>query len=220
MEQQNKLKESTIRFFHDLFDLLVVNCLWLLCCLPVITIGPAACGMYTVTLKLAREEPVNPLKDFLRGMKRNFKAGVLLELIVAVLLAFTAGDLWFAQLQTGWLQTLYLVLGLVTGMACMVIIGYAFPLQAMFEAPLKRQLLNALKLTAVAPGKTILIWVILLIPVIAGLSIQLEILKLVGVLYLIVGFSGPAYGASRILRNIFDRVSGASGEAVELNPEK
>ena len=76
MEQQNKLKESTIRFFHDLFDLLLVNCLWLMCCLPVVTIGPATCGMYAVTLKLAREEPVNPLKDFLRGLRDNFKAGV------------------------------------------------------------------------------------------------------------------------------------------------
>ena len=220
MEQQNVLKESTIRFFHELFDLLVVNCLWLLCCLPVITVGPAACGMYTVTLKLAREEPVNPLKDFLLGMKRNFKAGLLLEIIAAALLVFTAGDLWFAQLQSGWLQALYLGLALLTGMACMVVIGYAFALQAMFEAPLKTQLLNALKLALVAPGKTVLIWVVLLIPVIAALSIQLEILKAVGVLYLIIGFSGPAYGASRILRDVFDRVRGSSGADAAATAEK
>lgn len=220
MEQQNKLKESTIRFFHDLFDLLLVNCLWLLCCLPVITIGPATCGMYAVTLKLAREEPVNPLKDFLRGLRDNFKAGVLLELLVAVLVVFTAGDLWFAQLQSSWMQTLYITLALVTGMACLILISYVFPLQAMFRAPLKIQILNALKLTAVAPVKSILLWAVLSVPVVAALTLPLEVLKLIGVMYLIVGFSGPAYGASRILRDIFDRVNGTPDEVVPPTAEK
>ena len=220
MEQQNVLKESTIRFFHELFDLLLVNCLWLVCCLPIVTIGPATCGMYTVTLKLAREEPVNPLKDFLRGLWRNFKAGLLLELIVAALAVFVAGDLWFAQLQSGWVQTLYVTLALVTGMACLILIGYTFALQAMFHAPLKTQLINALKLTVVAPVKTILIWVILSVPVVAALTLPVDILKVIGFLYLIVGFSGPVYGASRILRNIFDRVNGTSDEAVPPTAEK
>ena len=220
MEQQNKLKESTIRFFHDLFDLLLVNCLWLMCCLPVVTIGPATCGMYAVTLKLAREEPVNPLKDFLRGLRDNFKAGVLLELLLVVLVAFTAGDLWFAQLQNGWMQTMYITLALVTGMACLILIGYAFPLQAMFRAPLKIQILNALKLTVVAPVKTILIWVVLSVPLVAALTLPLEVLKVIGVMYLIVGFSGPAYGASRILRDIFDRVNGTPDEDVPPTAEK
>ena len=220
MEQQNKLKESTIRFFHDLFDLLLVNCLWLLCCLPVITIGPATCGMYAVTLKLAREEPVNPLKDFLRGLRDNFKAGVLLELLVVLLVAFLAGDLWFAQLQSGWMQTLYITLALVTGMACLILISYAFPLQAMFRAPLKIQILNALKLTAVAPVKSILLGVVLSVPVVAALTLPLEVLKVIGVVYLIVGFSGPAYGASRILRDIFDRVNGTPDEDVPPTAEK
>jgi len=80
MEQQNKLKESTLGFFHDLFDLMVVNWLWILCCIPVITIGPATCGLYSVTLKLARDEPVNPAKEFFQSVKRNFKAGLVLEL--------------------------------------------------------------------------------------------------------------------------------------------
>lgn len=220
MEQQNKLKESTIRFFHDLFDLLVVNCLMLLCCLPVITIGPATCGMYAVTLKLAREEPVNPLKDFLRGLRDNFKAGVLLELLVGLLLVFAAGDLWYAQLQGGWIQTMYITLGLATGMVCLIFISYTFPLQAMFRAPLKTQILNALKLAVVAPGKTILLWVVLSVPVVAALSLPLEVLKLIGVVYLIAGFSGPAYGASCILRKVFDRVNGTPDEDVPPTAEK
>ncbi len=210
MEQQNKLKDSTLRFFHDLFDLMVVNCLWILCCLPVITIGPATCGMYAVTLKLARDEPQNPAKDFFQSLKHNFKAGIVLELAAALPLVVAAGDIWFALQQTGFMKSLYFALAAIAVMLCLCLVSYAFALQAMFENTLKHQILNALKLALVAPGKTILIWVILLIPVIAALTMQPAVLQVIGFLYLVMGFSGPAYAASRILRNIFDRVNGAS----------
>ena len=210
MEQQNKLKDTTLRFFHDLFDLMVVNWLWILCCIPIITIGPATCGLYTVTLKLAREEPVNPAKDFFQGLKRNFKAGLVLELAAAGPLAIALGDFWFAVQQTGFFKSLYLALAVLFTMVSLSLIGYGFALQAMFDNTIRQQILNAFKLALVAPGKTILIWVILLIPVIAALTLTPAILQVIGFLYLVMGFSGPVYGASRIHRNIFDRVMGAS----------
>lgn len=209
MAQQNKLKDSLLSFFHNLFDLIVVNWLWLLCCLPVITIGPATCAMYHVTLRLARGDPVNLLSDFFGALKSNFKAGLILSLVCGLLLAAAAGDAWFSTLNEGWIQTLYLVIAIIIGVAGMIILAYAFALQAMFDSPVKIQLLNAFKLAAVAPGKTILLWLILLIPVIAALVLPLVALQMLGFLYLVAGFSGPAYGASRILRNIFDRVNGA-----------
>lgn len=209
MAQQNKLKDSLLSFFHNLFDLIVVNWLWLLCCLPVITIGPATCAMYHVTLRLARGEPVSLLSDFFGALKSNFKAGLILSLVCGLLLAAAAGDAWFSTLNEGWIQTLYLVIAIIIGVAGMIILAYAFALQAMFDSPVKIQLLNAFKLAAVAPGKTILLWLILLIPVIAALVLPLVALQMLGFLYLVAGFSGPAYGASRILRNIFDRVNGA-----------
>lgn len=209
MEQQNKLKDSTLRFFHDLFDLMVVNWLWILCCLPVVTIGPATCGLYAVTLKLAREEPVNPLKDFFRGLRDNFKAGLLLELAAALPLVVAAGDIWFALQQTGFMKSLYYALAVIAAMLSLSMIGYAFALQAMFNNTLKQQLLNALKLALVAPGRTILIWLLLSIPVVAALTMPPAVLQVLGFLYLVAGFSAPAYAASRILRHIFDRVNGA-----------
>ena len=212
MEQQNKLKDTTLRFFHDLFDLMVVNWLWVLCCLPLITIGPATCGLYSVTLKLAREEPVNPAKDFFLGLKRNFKAGLVLELAAVLPLAVAVGDLWFALQQEGFMKSLYFALAVLAAMLFLCLIGYCFALQAMFSNTIKQQILNSFKLALIAPGRTILIWVILLLPVIAALPMAPAVLQVIGFLYLVMGFSGPAYGASRILRNIFDRVNGASAD--------
>lgn len=217
MEQQNTLKDSLLGFFYDLFDLMVLNLLWLLCSLPIITVGPATCALYSVTLKLVRHEQVSPIKDFFRGMKENLKAGLLLGLAAIVLLIVAAGDAWFALAQTGELRSLYLVIAVIIGVVWLIFISYTFALQAMFDNPLKVQILNAFKLAVIAPGKTVALWLILLIPVIVPLVLPLVALKMLGFLYLVVGFSGPVYGASRILRGIFDRVNGGTQETAEHN---
>ena len=90
----------------------------------------------------------------------------------------------------------------------------------MFDASVKQQLINAFKLAVIAPGKTVLLWLILLLPVLAALVLPPLALRMLGFLYLVVGFSGPAYGASRILRNIFDRVQSSAAEAVPPTSEE
>lgn len=209
MDRNNKLKDSLLKFLNDLFDVMVLNWFWMLCCIPVVTIGPASCAMYRVTLKLVRDEPVNVAKDFFRGFRENFKPGLLLGLAAIGLLVVSAGDAWFAMQQTGALRSLYLVLAVFIAVIWLIFVAYTFALQAMFEAPVKTQILNAFKLTLVAPGKTIAIWALLLLPVLLVLTLTPEVLRHLGFLYLAVGFSGPVYFASRIQRQIFDKVNGS-----------
>ena len=209
MEKQNKLKDSLLRFLRDLFDLTILNWLWLLCCLPVFTLGSATCGLYTVTLKMAREEPVSPVKDFFRGFRENFKPGLLLGLAVVLLAVVSAGDVWFALNISGGLHTLYLVIAMLMGVICLILLSFSFALQAMFDNPLKTQLVNAFKLAVVAPGKTVLLWLILLLPVLAALLLPVVIVQALGFLYVVLGISGPVYGASFLLRTIFDKVNGS-----------
>ena len=209
MKQQNKLKESLLSFLQNLFDLTILNWLWLLCSLPVVTVGPATCGMYAVTLKLARGEAVSPVKDFFRGFRENLKAGVLLGLGAGVLLAAAAGDAWLAQQLTGGMAALFLAAAVIITVLFLILTAYGFALQAMFDNPLKTQLANAFKLAAAVPGRTLLLWLILLIPVLAALALPPVAVGALGFLYIIVGVSGPVFGASHILRDIFDRINGA-----------
>lgn len=209
MEKQNKLKDSLLRFLRDLFDLTVLNWLWLICCLPIVTVGPATCGLYAVTLKMAREEPVSPAKDFFRGFRENLKSGFLLGLAAIILLVVVLGDVWFALNISGGISTMYLVIAMIIGAVWLILISYAFALQAMFDSPVKNHVINAFKLAAVAPGKTVALWLILLIPVLAVFVLPLVVVQALGFLYVVLGISGPVYGASHILRNIFDCVNGA-----------
>ena len=37
-------------------DMVILSILWIVCCIPIFTIGPATAALYHVTLKLARKE--------------------------------------------------------------------------------------------------------------------------------------------------------------------
>ena len=209
MEKPNPLKESLGNGMRNLWDLMVVNWLWFLCSLPVVTVGPATCALYGVALKLARNEPVYAAKDFFRFFRENLKPALVLGLLVIVLLTVSAGDIYFALQLSGSLRTLYLVLGMVLAAVALTVASYGFALQAMFENPLKIQLVNVFKLAVLSPGKTLSLWMITILPVLLIVGLPLNVVAPLGFLYLICGASGPAYLNSRTLRGVFDKVNGS-----------
>jgi len=209
MNRSDVLKDSLGRFLRNLFDLMVLNLLWTLCSLPVITMGPATCGLYRVTLKLARDESAHPVQEFFGAIRENFKSGLLLGLLAIVLAVVAVVDAWFALQQSGFLRTLYLALAILIAIVFLVVISFGFALQAMFENPLKVQLQNAFRLPFASLPKTLMLWLILLMPVLLILLLPPVVMEEVGFLYVILGVSGPVYAGSRILRDIFDRVNGA-----------
>jgi len=208
MDRREKLKVSFWGGLRTLGDLMILNWLWFFTSLPIITIGPASCAMYTVTLKLARGEHTAPVRDYFRAFRDNFKKGLVLGLIAIAFVVVAYVDYRFALAQTGLFNKLYLALAILIGSLGLTFIAYAFPLQAMFENPLKQQIKNTFALSVSAPGKTLMMWLILVFPV-AALLLPKVVLAMLGFLYLIFGFSGPAYLNSRILRNIFDKVNGS-----------
>lgn len=209
MKQQDFLKSSFLHFLRILGDLMVLNLLWFICCIPIITVGPASCGMYSVLLKLARKEQTSTIKDFFRAFKENIKAGLVIGVLVLVLVLVTIVDASFAANIEGTLQTVYIVVAAIIGAIALTLYCYAFAVQAMFENPLKVQLKNVFSLAFVNPGKTIMMWLIAAFPVIVGVALPQYIVARLGFLYLIMGVSGPAYLISRLLRDIFDKVNGA-----------
>lgn len=213
MERNNQLKDSLGRFMRNMFDLMVLNWLWLLCCLPVITIGPATCAVYSVTLKMAREESFSTVKCFFQEFKNSFVQGLASGLIALLLLLVAAGDAWFALQQTGYMHTVFLAVAISIAAVAMSFIAYVFPLQARFKNSLKQHVINAFSLVFVSPLKTLQLWLILLAPWLFAIGLPQIAVGLLGFLYILFGFSGPMYINSRILRSIFDKVAGADEAA-------
>ncbi|MDE7300044.1 MAG: YesL family protein [Lachnospiraceae bacterium] len=65
--------------------LILLNFIWLLCCLPVITIIPATTAFYYATIKSVRRGRGYPLKEYWDSFRSNLKRGIPLDLVLVAL---------------------------------------------------------------------------------------------------------------------------------------
>lgn len=70
-----------IGFLNKAGEIILLNIVFLLCCLPVVTIGPALTSLYYATMKSIRRERGYPVTEFWNSMKRTMKKGILLTLM-------------------------------------------------------------------------------------------------------------------------------------------
>ena len=72
-------------------DLIILNIVYLLCCLPIFTMGAAQAGMYTAAkVMLDKEDDSSLTAAFFRGFKSGFGSVTLAWGIVTLILAFVA----------------------------------------------------------------------------------------------------------------------------------
>ena len=83
------------RFMGKFCDILLLNILWTLCSVPIVTIGASTTAVYYVTLKLVRDEEGPTVRSFFRSFKENFKQATVIWLILLVAGLLIGFDLYF-----------------------------------------------------------------------------------------------------------------------------
>ena len=63
-------------------DLIMLNVVFLICCLPIVTIGASLTALHYVTLKMARNEESYIIRSFFKSFKQNFKQATVINLII------------------------------------------------------------------------------------------------------------------------------------------
>ena len=203
---RNNLKDSLTSVLSLMCDIMLLNILWLFCSLPIITIGPATCALFSCMLKIARDElGESTLKTFFRAFKENFKFGFFYGIIALAAAVIIVIDITYALAQEGTVRTVFLVVSGVAGAIWLTFTAYVFPLQARYENTFVNQIRNAFLIAACTPGRTLIMWAIYAIPVTLILVLPLEVVLQIGFLFLMCGMSLPAYFNCRILRKIFEK---------------
>lgn len=135
------------RFIGKLGDLILLNILWVICSIPVFTIGASTTAVYYVTLKLSRDEEDSTIRSFFHSFKSNFRQATIIWLILLAVGAVLCVDCWFfSSAQMGLNPTLAAVLTAVSGALLFIYlftVTYVFPLQARFYNSVRRTLFNA-----------------------------------------------------------------------------
>ena len=129
-------------FLSNLTDVVILNVLCLVCCIPVITIGPSITAMHYVTLKMAREEEISVMKFFFKAFKENFKQAALTWvgfLVITVIFFIDYRILKTMGLENN--KVFLMIIAAIYLFVCLTIM-YAFPLMARFVNPLGQTLKN------------------------------------------------------------------------------
>ncbi len=193
------LDNGFFRFMGKVFDMIVLDILTLIVCIPIVTIGPALTALYYVTLKIVRDEEGYVVRGFFKSFKQNFKQGFLLELIVAaaaIILYFDLGVVYNWMGQNGSILIRLLFYALV-GLALLSVVTavYIFPILAKFDNPVKKVLVNSVMMAVRHLPNSILMVVVIIA---AGVSIYIYPIMI----FFVIGFA--AFINSVILRKIFD----------------
>ncbi len=208
MSEKNKLASSLGLFLRRMFDLMVLNILWLLCCLPVFTFGPASSALSRVMITLVRGGSEAVAKNFFIAFRRDFGRAVVLGLIGLAGLAIAVSDILFALSLSGGMKILFLIVAVLVSSLVFSYLAYIFALHAFFENSIAGQIRNALSLAAASPMDTLAIWLCFAVPVAAILLLPRIVLVYIGFLYILFGVSCPAYFAAKHQAKVIARFDG------------
>ena len=208
MSEKNKLASSLGLFLRRMFDLMVLNILWLLCCLPVFTFGPASSALARVMITLVRGGSEAVAKNYFIAFRRDFGRAVVLGLIGLAGLAIAVSDILYAVSLSGGMKILFLIVAVLVSSLVFSYLAYIFALHAFFENSIAGQIRNALSLAAASPMETLAIWLCFAVPVAAILLLPQIVLVYIGFLYILFGVSCPAYFAAKHQAKVIARFDG------------
>lgn len=186
------------RWMNRVYQLMILNILLLLSCLPIFTIGSAFCAAYGVAFKLQNYEEKNIFLSYINQFKKNWKVGMWYwgSLICLGGLFFVSYPLFRSILMSNQLIFyLFMIILTVLILASM----YVFPLLARYENSLKNTILNALVLSLKHLPYSI---VIFFMCVGIGILIPLKLPKLF-FLWLMLAGGSLVYFSSLIFKKIF-----------------
>lgn len=193
----------TLSGLSTFLGFIALNVMYLLTCVPIVTIGAATSALYEVTIRYADDESGRPVADYLPAFAANLRRATPLALLLlagAVALAFAA-VFWFAY-PNPWAAGGGVIAGIASAYLFATFL-HAMALVAVFRTRFRRTLKNALLLPAAQPVRTA---GLVLIP--ATLVALTVVFPPFGLIVATIGFSVGAYGSAFLFRGIYERLRG------------
>ena len=178
---------------------------YLIFCIPIITIGPATAALYQVTLREVRKEHGYLVRKFFQHFREMFWQGIGVFLLFALLLGTAAYELMFWHAVGTFPGTVAFLFTLMVTVMIVCALIYVFPLMARFENRFSQTVKNAFLFAVSHAGSSFLL---LLLRVLA--AVLLYLLPVMRIFMMIAGFSLIAYVDSVIFTRLFspyERVS-------------
>ena len=207
------------RFLSRVGDLILLNGLFLLCCIPIVTIGAAQAALAKVTQDYVMENDGGVLKPFLRAFKTNFKQATIVWLMELVIIVGLVSDLLLIMTYfTGTVATVMYTLLAVLAALVACISSYMIPLLVRYENTLRQHLSNAVILAVVKLPKTVGMVLLNLLPLLIAL-LSLNVFVQTLIFWIAIGFGFVAFVESSMLKSVFQELEQGNGSVTVCNTD-
>lgn len=139
-----------VRMLVKVANMMIVSFIWLLSCIPIITIIPATAALFHTTTKVIRQSGTGVLRDFFAHLRSSLRKGIPLSIICIISgsLLYTALDFGRQVWQNGVLWTLYYAFGFLLAFIFLTLLLFIPPTLSRFECSVTGTLRLALYLAS------------------------------------------------------------------------
>ena len=191
-----------MRFSEKVLDIVTVNLLFIVSCLPIVTIGIAKISLYQTIFEIKKSRRVPVFKIYIRAFKQNLKLGFQLGLLELGIFLISVVDLSLFWSQTG--VTFQLIKAICLGILIFLtlVMLASYPIAARYELTWKEVLQKGLLLVSFN-----FVWFFLMLAIILLIIMLLYLsgftLVLGGSAFLLFGFGLLAFCQAGLMEKLF-----------------
>lgn len=194
------MDSPVMRFLGLIGDMLILNIIMIICCIPIITVGAAYTAMHYVLLKMVRGEEGYLVKGFFKSFVRNFKQATLLWLLMLLIIGIFVGDILIFSYSGITFSRGVVIAVMAVAVILLFASMYVFPVLARFDNTIRNTLKNAVLFAFINFPKTILMAVFYALPLVIGYFSPYSYIYL-----FMFGISIPSYGAAWLYSGLFKK---------------
>lgn len=197
------IENPIFAFLNRLADIIILNILFIICSIPIVTIGASTTALYYVTTKMVKKEESYIWKDFFKSFKENFGQATIIWLINIAVIAVFVIDTLINRSNPDMIPQPLIVVIVVLMLVAYSVMMYVYPLLSHYENTVGATIKNAFLLSLVHLPQTIMFDVLGVLPIVIFFTqYWIQLFPIV----LAVGFAGPAYLASLEWVKIFKKL--------------
>ena len=178
--------------FRKIWQLMGINLLWLLMCIPLLTIGPATAGLMKVMRNFSQERHSYVISDFFKAYKNNFKKSMFFGIIDLLILASTICSFFvypqLADYYDSYAVYIPMIITISIAFTVMMMNYYVYLMIIATDISTKNIIKNSFYLTCIALKKN-LITTVLIIAILAVFGFLIFFWPQFIILLLIMPFS-------------------------------
>ena len=201
------LDSPIMQFLNRVADLMILNIITLICCIPVITAGASITAMHYVLLKMVRGDDGYIVQGFFKSFRENFVQATVEWLIMLVMIIVFVLDFVVIRTNQNTFPAIFRYSILGVSIVVWLLMQFVLPLQSHFANPVKTTFKNSVLISIAHFPRTLAIALISLAPL-ALLLLSFQLTPFV----FMFGLSAPGIACAYIYSPVFMKFEPAQEE--------